>query len=205
MVRWAALILCIGSVSQAALYINGVRVDGLANVKLHNVDVDIDAQGDVRVTAKGYVVNVGEARTNTSTSTATSTSTSTSTSASPNTKTATPNKTRYVLTMSENGDPQWDIDVFLNGTYVRRFSAGDTSAPIDVTRMVKAGDNSLRFHAVKQEGTIRSVQPSDLIQLTLDADQTLVNGRHELTHIYSYRRTAAETGMFDESVSVSVR
>lgn len=190
MLRSAMLILCFSSISQAALYINGVRVDGLSNVKLQNVDVEIDAQGDVRVTAKGYEVNIGSTSAKTTNTTATA---------------AAKNKTRYVLTMNESGDAQWDVDVFLNGVYVRRFSTGQSPAPIDVTKLMKIGDNSLRFHAVKQEGTIRSLQPGDLIQLTLDGDQALVNGRHELTHIYSYKRTAAETGMFDESVSVSVR
>jgi hypothetical protein len=182
----------LSSISQAALYINGVRVDGVTNVKLQNVDVEIDAQGDVHVTAKGYEVNVNEGKTK----------------AKPTPSTPTNTKlqpTKYYLTMAQNGDPQWDVDVFVNGQYLRRFSAGQTSAPLDVTRFVKAGDNSVRFHAVKQEGTIRSIQPGDLIQLTLDADQSLVNGRHELTHIYSYKRTAAETGMFDESVSVTIR
>ena len=32
-----------------------------------------------------------------------------------------------------------------------------------------------------------------------------MTGRHERTHIYSYKRTAAETGMFDESVTVTIR
>jgi hypothetical protein len=197
MLRPLILILCISSISHAALYINGVRVDGISNLKLQNVDVEIDAQGDVRVTAKGYVVNVGETKTRTATTTTTTTTTTTA-----------PGKlqpTRYYLTMAQNGDPQWDVDVYVNGQYVRRFAAGPAPAPVEVSRFIKAGDNSLRFHAVKQEGAIRSLQPGDLLQLTLDADQALVNGRHELTHIYSYKRTAAETGIFDESVSVTVR
>jgi len=191
MLRLPIFILCMSSISQAALYINGVRVDpGLTNIKLHNVDVDIDAQGDVHVTAKGYVVNVGETAQKPK---------------PPAPATSAQQPTKYFLTMAQSGDPQWDVDVFVNGQYVRRFSAGQTSAPLEVTRFIKLGDNSLRFHAVKQEGTIRSIQPSDLIQLTLDADQALVNGRHELTHIYSYKRSAAETGMFDESVTVMIR
>jgi hypothetical protein len=180
------------SISHAAVYINGVRVDPLFNVKLHNVDVDIDDKGDIHITAKGYQVNVGE---------------TVSPQKPPPTATTrnAPQPTKYFLTMAQNGDPQWDVDVFLNGTYVRRFSAGAPSAPIDVTRMVRNGDNSLRFHAVKQEGNIRSLQAGDVLQLTLDADQALVTGRHELTHIYSYKRSASETGMFDDTVSVQTR
>jgi hypothetical protein len=197
MLRIIVPFLCAAGVSHAALFINGVRVDGIANVKLHNVDLEIDAQGDVHVTAKGYVVNVGESKT-----------TPRTTPPPPNAK-GPAQPTRYYLTMAQNGDPQWDVDVYLNGTYVRRFSAGRGSepqtAPIEVTRMIKTGENSLRFHAIKQEGQVRSIEPSELISLTLDADQALVTGRHELTHIYSYKRTAAETGMFDESVSVTIR
>jgi hypothetical protein len=52
---------------------------------------------------------------------------------------------------------------------------------------------------------VRSVQSAEYLQITLDADALLVTGRHELTHVYSYRRTAAETGLFDDAVSVSIR
>ncbi len=108
--------------------------------------------------------------------------------------------------MAQSGDPQWDIDVYLNNQLVRRFAAGQPIAPIDVTRMIRPNDNnSLRFHSVKQEGQVRSVQASEYLQITLDADALLATGRHELTHVYSYRRTAAETGLFDDSVSVSIR
>jgi hypothetical protein len=197
MLRCTVFILCMSSVSQAgALYINGVRVDGMANIKLRNVDIDIDAQGDIHVTAKGYQVNVGETARGADPQPAKPQPPPARNAAQP---------TKYYLTMAQNGDPQWDVDVFLNGTYVRRFSAGQTPPPIDVTKMIRPGDNSLRFHAVKQEGNIRSLQPGDLIQLTLDADQQLVTGRHELTRIYSYKRTAAETGMFDDSISVQTR
>jgi hypothetical protein len=175
-----------------ALYINGVRVDGLANLQLKNVDLEIDAKGDLHVTAKGYQVNVSDAPT------------------TPKPVTPPPRNavqpTRYYLTLGQSGDPQWDIDVYLNNQLVRRFTAGQALAPIDVTRMIRPNENnSVRFHAVKQEGQVRSVQPSEYLQITLDADAALVTGRHELTHVYSYRRTAAETGLFDDSVSVSIR
>jgi len=191
MLRLPLFLLCMSSIAHAALYINGVRVDPVFNVKLHNVDVDIDEKGDIHITAKGYQVNVGE-------------TVSPQKPPAPPARNA-PQPTKYFLTMAQNGDPQWDVDVFLNGTYVRRFSAGAPSAPIDVSKLVKNGDNSVRFHAVKQEGNIRSLQPGDVLQLTLDADQALVTGRHELTHIYSYKRSAAETGMFDDTVSVQTR
>src|SRR5579859_1062251 len=190
MLRWPIFILCFSSVSQAVLYINGVRVDPVSNVKLRNVDVDIDEKGDVHITAKGYQVNVGE-------------TVSPQKPAAPSRNA--PQPTKYFLTMAQTGDPQWDVDVFLNGTYVRRFSAGQTPAPVDVTKLIHPGDNSVRFHAVKQEGNIRSLQAGDVIALALDADQALVTGRHELTHIYSYKRSAAETGMFDDTVSVQIR
>jgi hypothetical protein len=183
----------VGSAYAGNLYINGVRVDGLTNIKLKNVDFEIDAQGDVHVTAKGYNVNVSE-----------SSAPKPPRNPAPSTRNAA-QPTRYFLTLSQNGDPQWDVDAYINGQFVRRFSAGQTPPPVEVTKLIRPGDNSIRFRAVKQEGQVRSIQPSDFVQLTLDADQQLVSGRHELTHVYSYRRTAAETGLFDDSVSVTIR
>jgi hypothetical protein len=203
MVRAALFILCLSSSAAQAstLYINGVRVDGLSNVKLHNVDLEIDDKGDLHVTAKGYSVNVAEtnppkpvppARTNTNAN------------ANANAKSGAP-APKYTLAMSESGDPQWDVDIYVNGQFVRRFQSGQAPPPVDVTRFIKPGDNSIRFRAVKQEGQVRSVQPSEFVQITVDAETQLATGAHEHTRIYSYRRTAAETGLFDDSISISTR
>src|SRR4051812_17919886 len=97
MLRLASFMLCLslstGAWAAGALYINGVRVDGLANLKLHNVDLEVDAKGDVYVVAKGYQVNVSEA-------------------ANPKPAPPVPSRnavqpTRYYLTMAQSGDPQW--------------------------------------------------------------------------------------------------
>jgi hypothetical protein len=183
-------ILFLGSVAHAVgLYINGVRVDGVSNVKLKSVDVEIDANGDVRISAKGYNVNIAEPVK----------------PPPPPPKNVAPQPTRYILTMTANGDPQWDIDVYVGGVFVKRFQSGQPAGPIDVTRFIHPGDNSLRFKAVKQEGIIHSTQPNEIVQLSLDADQALLTGKHEVTHVYSYKRTAAETGLYDESVNVQIR
>jgi hypothetical protein len=187
----------LSSISEAALYINGVKVDGLTNVKLRNVDLDIDERGDVHVTAKGYNVNVSESKTPSATAKPAPPPASTARNAA--------QPTRYYLTTAQNGDAQFDCDVYVNGTYVRRFQSRETPAPVDITRFMKNGDNSIRFRAVKQEGQPRSTHPGDYLQLTVDSDQQLANGRHELTHLHSYKRTAAETGIFDETVTISVR
>jgi hypothetical protein len=199
MFRVAFLILCMSPLSWAAggLYINGVKVDGLTNVKLRGVDLDIDDKGDVRITAKGYNVSVSEAKTPPATAAKPAPATPAARNAA--------QPTRYYLVTSQNGDSQWDVDVYVNGTYVRRFQARDTPAPIEITRFMKNGDNSVRFHAVKQEGQPRSIHPGDFVQLSVDSDQLLANGRREVTHLHSYKRTAAETGIFDESVTISIR
>jgi hypothetical protein len=213
MVRAVIFILCLSpAVARAGtLYINGVRVDGLSNVKLHNVDFEIDDKGDLHVTAKGYTVNVAEtnppkpappART----SAGANTNAEGSANANPRSSVrASVPAPRYVLSMSESGDPQWDVDLYVNGQFVRRFQSGQAPGPIDVTRLIKPGDNAIRFRAVKQEGQVRSVQPSEYLQITVDAETQLATGAHEHTRIYSYRRTAAETGLFDDSISISTR
>src|SRR5262249_46380789 len=146
--------------------------------------------GDVHIVAKGYNINVAETQ---------------KPPPPPPPKPSAPQPTRYTLAMAQSGEPQWDIDVYVAGQFVKRFQSGQPAAPVDVTRFIRPGDNSVRFRAVKQEGTIHSVQPSEHLQLTLDADQTLANGKHELTHVYSYKRTAAETGLYDDSVTVQIR
>lgn len=192
MLRISIFILFLGSVAHAlGLYINGVRVDGVSGVKLKNVDVEIDEHGDVRITAKGYNVNVAEP--------------AHPAPPPPPQRKAAPEPTHYILTMTTNGDPQWDVDVYVAGQFVKRFQSGQPAGPVDVSRFIRPGDNSVRFKAVKQEGIIHSTQPTEFLQLSLDADQTLLTGKHEITHVYSYKRTAAETGLYDDSVTVQIR
>src|SRR5437773_7382155 len=43
-----------------SVYINNVKVDGLSGQTLTGVDVTFDANGDVRITAKGYKITSSE-------------------------------------------------------------------------------------------------------------------------------------------------
>jgi hypothetical protein len=174
----------------SSLYINGVKVDGVTNLKLVGVDVQIDAAGDVYITARDYHVE--------------------SQPASPRPRPAAPPSRpvaarRYFLVALVHGDAQWDVDVFINGKFVRRFGSREVPPPVEVTRLLHAGDNSVRMRAVKQEGPRTSISESDFVEVMLGEGQPQPGGQVAVDKFYSYRRTAAEAGLFTNDATVTLR
>jgi hypothetical protein len=192
------LILCLSLAASGAearsLYINGSRVDGLTNVKLNDCDVTIDAAGDIWITAKGYRVE---------TVTPTAAPPATPPQATPRALPPTGPR-RYYVAAATHGDAQFDIDLYINGQLVKRFASGATPPPVEITRWLHAGDNALRFRAVKREGPRTSVSPDDYLELIL-GEGTQKNGQLELEKFHSYRRTAAEAGLFTDDAKVTIR
>jgi hypothetical protein len=188
------LILCLslwaGRVEARSVYINGVRVDGAVNLRLTSVDVEIDAQGDVRIAARNYKVNLAE-------------------EPGPLAPRPTPPRAfaarRYYAFTRTHGDAQWDIDLFINGSFVRRFSSRAMTAPVEITRLLHAGDNAVRVRAVKQEGDRTSMSGGDFLELVLGEGQGEAAGQMEIEKFYSYRRTAAEAGLFVNDATVTLR
>src|SRR5690242_1591793 len=109
-----ALLLAAGPADAAKLFLNGVSIDGVVDQKFENCTVVIDAKGDVYITAKGYEVQqVAPAPKGPATPATTAPA-----SAAP----AGPVTRRYFL-FSETAAPglvQYDIDVFVNSTWVKR-------------------------------------------------------------------------------------
>jgi hypothetical protein len=172
-----------GLARAASVYINGVKVDGATNLKLVSVDVQIDAAGDVYITAPSYHVESQPGP-------------------APAARQA---ARRYWLVARLHGDAQWDVDVFINGKFVRRFGSREAPPPLEVTRLLHPGDNTVRMRAVKQEGPRTSVAASDFIEVMLGEGQPQSGGQVAVEKFYSYRRTAAEAGMFTNDATVTLR
>src|SRR5512145_2615325 len=54
----AAAVVCAAAPASAAVYLNGVNIDGVVGQRFDNCTVVIDERGNVRIEAKGYAVKV---------------------------------------------------------------------------------------------------------------------------------------------------
>jgi hypothetical protein len=178
-------LVLVGSLLAAApalaksVYINGSKVDGAVNIKLNSVDVEIDAAGDVHITAKNYKVEVQEAQ-----------------------PALTKLTRRYYLTASAHGEPGWTIDVYVGGAFVKRYRSRDADPAFEITQWLHGGENSVRFRATKDNGDRSSVSPSDFLEITLGEGQTR-GAQLVMEPLYSYRRTAAETGLMSSDTTLT--
>jgi hypothetical protein len=179
-----------GLAHAAAVYINGVRVDGAVNLKLSGVDVQFDAAGDLWISARNYKVEAHQGP-----------------AARATPPVAPPPRAvrRYYLQVAHHGDAQWDIDVFINDSFVRRIGSREAPAPIEVTRLMHMGENRVRMRAVKQEGPRTSISESDFLEVTLGEGTPQAGGEVAVDKFYSYRRTAAEAGLFTNDATVTLR
>ena len=175
-----------------SVYINNVRVDGISNQTLQNVDITFDDGGDIRITAKGYKITASEPVT------------------PPPPATPPPALSTahhfYIATMqppSRSGAAQWDVDVYINQVYVKKFRSKDADPIFDITRFLKPGANVVHFTAKKEEGERQSVSPNDYFELVV-GDGEMRAGQVMLNKITSYRRTAAETGQFNAETTLNL-
>src|SRR5579883_218451 len=189
-------------VSSAALarppsvYINDVKVDGLHGQTLSNVDVVFDDNGDVRITAKGYKV--------TKLDPTPATPAPQQAAVAPTPAAAPAAHHFYIATMQppgREGAAGWDVDVYVNQVFVKRFRSKDPEPIYEITRFLKPGANTLHFTPRRDDGEHRSVSPSDYFELVV-GDGEMRAGQVMLTKISSFRRTAADTAPTDAETTL---
>lgn len=178
-----------------AIYINGVRVDGLKGQTLANVEVRFDENGDVRIHAPSYHVTALERE-------APSAAPAARSEAGPATPLA---GRRYFVASQESrpGAAQWDVDVFVNRVFVKHFRSRDTNPVQEITRWLHPGPNVIHFAAKKAPGPRTSTSPDDWFELSV-GDGTEARGVVTVNRVAGFRRTAAETGEYDAETTLTV-
>jgi hypothetical protein len=140
MILGCLLVLAMG-LSRNALavevFFNGVRVSGLKNQSFKNCGVRFDGDGSVHITAKGYSVKRvdqtggGQAAA----------------------KTPGVSKQYYLYAKSSKpGFVQYDIDVYINGKWVKKIRNAERQVVLDISRKLRKGKNVIHFAATKNYG-----------------------------------------------------
>ena len=218
--RLSALVLALAaaprfaSAKAPAVYINDVRVDGLSGQSFKAVDVVFDDNGDVRITARGYKIAVMDQPVTPPGSGSAAAAVAHAPTASAGTTTAViggqtgaagPTSGHFFIATVQPrpGAAQWEIDVYVNQVFARRFRSKEAEPYYEISKYLKPGPNSIRFLARKEPGERISTSPTDYFELVI-GDGESKGGQVMLNRITSYRRTAAEEGTFNAETILTV-
>jgi hypothetical protein len=190
---WFAAWLVFPSVASARkVYLTGVQLDAsvvLTQQTFPACEVKFDENGDVWIVVKGVKIAL-------QTQGMVSEKMVAETAAVPVSLTK-----RYWLVSPQvkRGLVQYDIDVFMNGTWIKKVRSGDDKVVMDITKNVRPGENRLRLVATKNMGDRRvSSSPADTMEIVL-GEGTVGGGTVMVDKpIVVYRRTAHETQNFAE-------
>lgn len=188
-----ALVLALLTAASPALattvYLNGVVVDGLANQKFANAKVAFDEKGNVHIEAPGIEVKtLGPA---------------------PKAPEPTPTViTKHYFVVPQQaavGMSGYDIDVFINGTWLKRFRSSEEENPLDITKHLSPGPNKVLFTAHKLKGERKSFSPAHTFSMligegTAGGDQVVIE-----SSLVTFKRTAAETDDITEEYTFTAR
>jgi hypothetical protein len=170
LVTAAALAVPSPGLAGPAITLNGVNINGVANQKFENVNVIIDALGNLEIQAKGYA-----ARTTVPATPATPTPPSPA--ATPPTAALAPSHapaaasgsgagsvasassaqpgrlTRRYFLATEQTQPdgtQYDVEVFINASWIRVVKSADPQVVTEVTRYLRPGTNKVTLSCTKK-------------------------------------------------------
>ena len=189
----AAVVAAAPSIAASAVFLNGVNIDGVTGQTFENCTVTIDDKGNVHIVAKGYEVQ--------STAPKPKPAAAATTTAEPVTK-------RFFLVSEQNvtGMAQYDIDVFINSTWVKRIGADEPQVVLEISKHLHKGKNSVHFTATKNlKEPRKSTTPAHYVKVHIGEGNMGGNNVMIDNGLLEYTRTAAELQNFDEDFVVTGR
>jgi hypothetical protein len=188
----------------ASTFLNGVNIDGVRSLIFEKCKtVQIDVHGDVRLDCPAYQVETVAARRGLGQA------------GPPETipvETGTPvlpaQITKHYWLVSEQaaGDPQYEVDLFINAKWVRKLKSSEDQVVMEVTKLLQPGPNKLLLAATKTvAGGKRAAVPGSTLKIIIGEGQAVGGNILIDNQLVDYRRTAAETANLDEEFVVQAR
>ncbi len=214
---------CAAAPAWAAVYLNGVNIDGVTGQRFDNCTVVIDDRGNVRIEAKGYAVKVeggdgvragppaspqggqggqGQPAGGFTGAPANGYAAGTTQSA--------PGRLsrRYFLVAEQSveGGTQYEIDVFVNAQWIRKIQGTDGALPVEVTKYFRPGQNRVFLAAKKAIAGERRYYTRD-VWMKVVIGEGNVGGDHVMidSPLVVMTRTAADTDDRNEEYVVEAR
>jgi hypothetical protein len=202
----AALAVPFPGLAGPAITLNGVNISGVANQKFENVNVIIDAQGNLEIQAKGYAVRTSGPATPAAPPVAAPLAPSHPPAVAPasgtglvaNAAAAPPSRlTRRYFLATEQSQPdgtQYDVEVFINASWIRVVKSSDPQVVTEITRYLRPGTNKVTLSCTKRlQGSDRRNYGAD-VTLKVVVGAGNVGGDHVMIDdpLAVMTRTAAE-------------
>ena len=193
----------LSSLVLATVFLNGVNIEGLRGQSFEKCKaVKIDDKGDIYLDCPGYQVEAAPAASQAQTAAYVA-------PAAPAAAAAPASITKHywlVTEQSEKGAAQYDLDLWINSKWVRKFRAGEDQVVLDVTKYLMPGQNKLIFGATKRlEGGRKSASPSAFIKAIVGEGEAGGQSVMIDTVLVEVKRTAAELDNRNEEFTVNAR
>lgn len=188
-----AATVALPSVGFAAVYLNGIKIDGVTNQRIERATVRIDDRGDVHIDAPGYEAKVvqGEA----------------TPPPAPNAPATLTRRYWLVTEQSVPGMTDYDIDVYVNAKWIRKLRSADEQLVTEITQQLVPGKNSVVLVARKRvtKGGRPSRSADHFFRVIIgegDAggDRVMIDNP-----IVDFRRTAADQGDVTKDFAFTTR
>ncbi len=205
-----AVLLAPALAAAGSVFLNGVNIDGVTNQTFQNCTVTIDGAGNILIQAKGYAVgNPGAQNTFPPSGAAPQQAVAPGVPPAPVPAAVPSVVTQRYWLVTEKAAPgmsQYDIDLFINSKFVRKFLDDEEHVVMEVTKYLVPGQNKLVFVAKKNLASARrSSSPQHYFRIVIGEGDS--GGRNVMIHRkdIDYKRTALETKDFSDEFFVTAR
>ena len=177
------------------VYVNGVSVDGLTNHTFEKVTVRLDEKGNVQIDAPGYSVKK-----------VTLSGGATERVAKP--EGSITQKYFLVTEQSPPGMTEYEIDLFLNGKFMRTLKSGDEQLVTDITKQLRIGQNIVIVQAKKRyadPSSPKSSSRSAVFRVIIGEGNTSNDQVTIEKQLVTFTRTAADSNDVTQEFSFTTR
>lgn len=195
MLRQSALAVCLllpGEGLGASVYLNDVNIDGVNNRQFPHCSVRIDQHGDIHITTHAKTL---------------SRQAPALAPAPTPTLPAHPVQRYWLVTeKAAPGMTQYDVDLFINSRWVRKFLDDEEHVVMELTKFLRSGSNRMVFVAKKNlRGTRRSASPQHYFRIVVGQGDSAGRKVMISRKLIDYKRTALETKDFKNDFTVIVQ
>ena len=196
--RLALLITLLSAPALAGeLFVNGVSVEGLTNQTFEKVNVRIDDKGNVWIDAPGYAVKRVNAPVERDPGVVV--------------RDVPSSLSLHYFVVTEQSPPgmtEYDIDLYINGKFIRSMHSGDEQLVMDINKYLKVGKNQVLLQAKKKpprpEGA-KSVSKSHVFRVivgegAMGADQVVIE-----RPLITFTRTAADSNDLAQEFTLTAK
>ena len=189
------LILPTSAAWAVTVYLNGVAITGVPNQTFKNCTVTTDASGNVYIDAPAYKVEAPGAKA------------AAPVASAPQQAGLAPTQRYWLITERTPEMADYDIDVFVNGKWLRKFLNEEERQVIEISQYFKTGPNKVALMARKRKNSKdrKSSSPAHYFRIVIGAGK--MNGRSIMVteSLVDYRRTAAEVDDRNDIFTVTIR